>query len=71
MPSAAPIRAKPSTINPIKSRKPVPRRKPGDNMTLDRTFAPLELGDLRNLCPHAAEETRRFCDHVAFGKYSR
>jgi hypothetical protein len=40
-------------------------------MTLDRTFAPLELGDLRNLCPHAAEETRRFCDHVALGKYSR
>jgi hypothetical protein len=71
MPSAAPIRAKPSTINPIKSRKPGPRRKPGDNMTLDRTFAPLELSDLRNLCPRAAEETRRFYDHVAFGKYSR
>jgi hypothetical protein len=39
-------------------------------VTLDRTFAPLELSDLRNLCPHAAEECRRFCDDIALGKYS-
>jgi len=35
-----------------------------------RTFEPLELSDLRGLCPYVDEETRRFCTDVALGKYS-
>ena len=37
---------------------------------MTRTFEPLELGDLRNLCPYADEEIDRFCVEVAAGKYS-
>ena len=37
---------------------------------MTRTFEPLELRDLRNLCPHVDEEIDRFCVEVASGKYS-